>query len=95
MALCSDAAMVLFYDIDGNLTDHDVWHSREHFGERLGVPGSLRASRWVSAGARCYEVSDVGVASSEAYVERLNDPMPWTAAMMPCFRGMIRGFDRA
>ncbi len=98
MALFSDAAMVLFYDIDGDVADHDAWHSQEHFRERLGVPGFLRASRWVSAGAPrymvVYEVSDVGVATSAAYLERLNNPTPWTSAMMPRFRGMIRGFGR-
>lgn len=99
MALCSDAAMVLFYDIDGDTADHDDWHSHEHFHERLSVPGFLRATRWVATqGAPkymvTYEVSGVEVAASRAYLDRLNDPTPWTREMMPRFRGMIRGFCR-
>lgn len=91
------AAMVLFYDIEGDATDHDDWHSREHFHERLSVPGFLRATRWLSTGEgpRClaiYELADVGVSTSPAYLARLNDPSDWTQATMPRFRGMVRGF---
>ncbi|MBD1544650.1 hypothetical protein [Roseibium aggregatum] len=97
MALYSDAAMVLFYDIDGNTADHDDWHSYEHFHERLSVPGFRRATRWVARDAEprylvTYEVSDVDVATSKGYLDRLNDPTPWTSEMMLRFRGMIRGF---
>ena len=97
MALYSDAAMVLFYDIDGDPADHDDWHSHEHFHERLSVPGFLRATRWIaSRGApRCmviYEVSGTDVATSKGYLDRLNDPTEWTNAIMPRFRGMTRGF---
>lgn len=97
MALCSDAAMVLFYDIEGDTADHDDWHSYEHFHERLSVPGFLRATRWVATDGApkymvTYEVSGVEVATSDGYLERLNDPTPWTSEMMPRFRGMIRGF---
>ena len=97
MALCSDAAMVLYYDIAGDNADHDDWHSYEHLHERLAIPGFLRATRWVAqAGAPkylvIYEVTGTDVATSAAYLERLNHPTPWTASMMSRFRGMIRGF---
>lgn len=97
MALSSDAAMVLFYDFEGDAADHDKWHSREHLHERLSVPGFRRASRWVATGEgpRClviYEVDEVGVATAPAYLERLESPTPWTTAVMPRFRGMTRGF---
>lgn len=97
MALCSDAAMVLYYDITGDNADHDDWHTYEHLHERLSIPGFLRATRWVAkAGAPkymvIYEVSGTDVATSPAYLERLNHPTPWTASMMGRFRGMVRGF---
>lgn len=97
MALCSDAAMVLFYDIEGDTADHDDWHSYEHFQERLSVAGFLRATRWVATeGAPrymvIYEVSGIEVATSQGYLDRLNNPTPWTSKMMPRFRGMTRGF---
>lgn len=95
--LATGAAMLLFYDIAGDPADHDDWHSREHFAERLAVPGFLSAARWVSPDASprymvLYEVADVGIARSDAYLERLNNPSDWTSKIMPRFRGMIRGF---
>jgi len=97
MALSSDAAMVLYYDIAGDNADHDDWHTYEHFHERLSIPGFLRATRWVGGAGTpkymvIYEVSGVDVATSPAYLQRLNHPTPWTTAMMPRFRGMVRGF---
>lgn len=97
MALNSDAAMVLFYDIEGDNADHDDWHTYEHMHERLSIPGFVRATRWVARTGTpkyfvVYEQSDVGVGTSEAYLERLNNPTPWTSAMMVRFRNMMRGF---
>ena len=97
MALYSDAAMVLYYDIAGDNADHDDWHTYEHMHERLSIPGFLRATRWVAkSGAPkylvIYEQADVGVGMSDAYLERLNNPTPWTSSMMARFRNMIRGF---
>lgn len=98
MALSGSAAMVLFYSIeDAAIADHDHWHTHEHFPERLGVPGFLRASRWVAVDAEprylvLYEVEEVAVLSGAPYLARLNNPTPWTARVMPSFRGMVRGF---
>ncbi|GHF70368.1 hypothetical protein [Seohaeicola zhoushanensis] len=97
MALTSDAAMVLFYDFEGDTSDHDDWHSREHFHERLSVPGFLRATRFVAqdGGPRylvLYEVEGLEVATSPGYLARLGAPTEWTRAVMPRFRGMVRGF---
>jgi hypothetical protein len=100
MALCGDGAMVLYYDIVRDaVEDHDDWHTHEHFPERVGIPGFLRASRWVALGDGprylvVYEVENTGVLSDAPYLERLNNPTPWTAKMMPGFRGMTRGFCR-
>lgn len=98
MALYSEAVMVLYYDITGDAADHDDWHTYEHMHERLSIPGFLRGTRWVARSGRprylvTYEVADVGVASSEAYLARLNNPTPWTSSMMGRFSGMIRGFS--
>src|SRR3546814_15058199 len=95
MALCSDAAMVLNYDIAGDTADHDDWHSYEHMHERLSVPGFVRATRWVAtAGAPrymvIYEVTGTDMAIAPAYLARPNNPTPWTSAMMPRFRSEDR-----
>ena len=98
MALLGDATMLLWYDIVPEAIDaHDEWHTREHFPERIGIPGFLRAQRWVAerGGPRyfvVYEVADIDVLSDRPYLDRLNDPTPWTRRMMPSFRGMTRGF---
>lgn len=81
MAFCSDAAMVLFYEIDGDTADHGFWHSYEHFQGRLSVLGFLRATCWVATqGAPrymvTYEVSSVEVSTSQGYLDRLNNPTP-------------------
>ena len=100
MALLGSAAMLLSFDIvPEHIAEHDEWHTREHFPERVGIPGFIRAQRWVSStsGPRyliLYEVRDIDVLSSAAYLERLNDPTPWTQRMMPHYRGMVRGFCR-
>jgi hypothetical protein len=41
-----------------------------------------------------YEVADIGVLNSPAYLKRLNHPTPWTQKMMESYRGMTRGFCR-
>jgi hypothetical protein len=97
MALCSDAALVLYYDITGDTADHDDWHTYEHMHERLSIPGFVRASRWVAqTGAPrylvIYEVTGTDMATSSDYLARLNHPTPWTSSMMGRFRGMVRGF---
>ena len=98
MALCGDGAMLLIYDIVADaVDDHDDWHTHEHFPERVGIAGFLRASRWIAqqAGPRyfvMYEVENVAVLSADPYLERLNNPTPWTSKMMLNFRGMTRGF---
>ena len=98
MALCGNGAMILYYDIAPDaIDDHDDWHTHEHFPERLSIPGFRRASRWVAGDGSprylvIYEVSDVPVLSGAPYLDRLNNPTPWTARMMVNFRGMARGF---
>ncbi len=91
------AAMLLSFDIAAEAQlEHDDWHSHEHLPERLAIPGFLRGSRWRAlAGGPAYfvmyEVGELGVLSSPAYMDRLNHPSPWTAKMMPSYRGMRRG----
>jgi hypothetical protein len=76
MALLGSAAMLLWYDIiPEEIAEHDYWHTRQHFPERVGIPGFIRAQRWVtsSQGSRyfvVYEVTDIDVLSSAPYLER-------------------------
>ena len=100
MALLGSAAMVLSFDMDpAAAEEHDDWHTREHLPERLSIPGFVRGSRWAAlqGGPRylvLYEVADIEVLRSSAYLERLNNPTPWTQKIMKSYRDMRRGFCR-
>jgi len=89
--------MLLSFDIAPEaVAEHDDWHTHEHFPERLAIPGFRRGSRWIAreGGPRyfvMYEVERLETLASAAYLERLNHPTPWTAKMMPHYRGMTRG----
>lgn len=97
MPLLGQAAMLLAFDIAPDAIDeHDDWHTHEHLPERLSIPGFLRGTRWVALRGQprylvIYEVADLGTLVSEAYLQRLNHPTPWTSKMMPHYRGMARG----
>jgi len=97
MALLGKAAMLLSFDIAPEaVAEHDDWHTHEHFPERLSIPGFRRGSRWIAreGGSRyfvMYEVERLETLASAAYLERLNNPTPWTAKMMVHYRGMKRG----
>ncbi len=98
MALLGKAAMVLSFDVAPDAVDeHDDWHTHEHFPERLSIPGFLRGTRWIAQQGQpryfvMYEVDELATLASAAYLERLNNPSPWTAKMMTRYRGMTRGF---
>ena len=98
MPLIGKAAMLLNFDIAPEaIEEHDDWHTHEHLPERLSVPGFVRGTRWVALrGAPryfvVYEVENIETLTSPPYLERLNNPTPWTRKMMPHYRGMRRGF---
>ena len=98
MALLGKAAMVLSFDVTPDAIDeHDDWHTHEHFPERLSIPGFLRGTRWIAQRGQpgyfvMYEVEELATLASAAYLERLNNPSPWTTKMMTHYRGMTRGF---
>lgn len=98
MPLHGPAAMLLSFDVvEEAMSEHDQWHTQEHLPERLSIPGFVRGSRWVALWGQpryfvMYEVSQLATLTSAAYLERLNHPSPWTAKIMPYYRGMSRGF---
>lgn len=97
MPMPAQAAMLLTFDIaEEAISEHDDWHTHEHLPERLSIPGFLRGTRWVATGSGprymvVYEVERLETLASPAYLERLNNPSPWTSRMMPHYRGMTRG----
>jgi hypothetical protein len=97
MPLLGQAAMLLSFDVAAEAIDeHDDWHTHEHLHERLSIPGFLRGTRWVATETQpryfvLYEVDNLSTLTSPAYLERLNNPSPWTTKIMPSYRGMSRG----
>jgi hypothetical protein len=79
--------------------EFDDWHAHEHMPERLSIPGFLRGSRWVADNDGpgyfiLYETDSEATLTSGPYLERLNDPTPWSRKMMPHHRNMVRGLCR-
>jgi len=75
------------------------WHSHEHMPERLRIPGFLRGTRWVALSGEpsyfvLYEAARLAALTSGPYLERLNDPTPWSRKMMPHHRHMTRSACR-
>jgi hypothetical protein len=98
MPLLGQAAMLLLFDVvQDAIPEHDEWHTHEHLPARLSIPGFVRGTRWVALNGQpryfvMYEVEQLTTLTSSAYLERLNNPSPWTSKMMPNYRGMTRGF---
>lgn len=96
----ANAAVAIWCDVGFEARDEfDDWHAHEHMPERLSIPGFLRGSRWVSAHAGAgyfmlYEARSEATITNGPYLERLNDPTPWSRKMMPHHRNMVRSLCR-
>ena len=91
------AAVAIWCDVAHEVREEfDDWHAHEHMPERLAIPGFLRGSRWVAADGgsgyfMLYETQNEATLTGAAYLERLNNPTPWSRKMMPHHRNMVRG----
>ena len=94
MALLGSAAIAMWWDIlPAQRMEFEDWHSHEHFPERLSIPGFLRGSRWSGSNDGffiMYELDTYDTLTSPHYLERLNNPTPWSTKMMPHHRNMVR-----
>ena len=94
------AAVAMWCDVAPEARDElDDWHAHEHMPERLSIPGFLRGSRWVAADGGAgyfilYEARSEATLTAGPYLERLNDPTPWSRRMMPHHRNMVRSLCR-
>lgn len=94
------AAIAMWWDVPSEMrVEWEDWHTHEHMPERLGIPGFLRGTRWVAdSGAPSYfvlyETRDRKTMTSGAYLDRLNQPTPWSRQMMPHHRNMVRSLCR-
>src|SRR5262245_60940322 len=96
MALLGKGLLAIWNGItDAGETEFVKWHVREHIPERVGLPGFLRGRRYVAHDGRpkyfnFYETETPQTLSSPAYRARLNDPTPWTQAVVKEFRDTSR-----
>ena len=92
--------MVAWHNLaPGSECDHDEWHSREHLFERVAIPGFFRGRRCRALNAKeeyflMYEVDTLATLTSSAYLDRLNNPTPWSQQIIPTIRDMTRTLCR-
>jgi hypothetical protein len=96
MSLLGEAAVAMWWNVRAEQrSEFGDWHSHEHFPERMSIPGFRRGSRWTSAlddeGVFVlYELERYEALTSQAYLDRLNAPTPWSTKMMPHHLNMVR-----
>jgi hypothetical protein len=94
------AAVAMWWDVPQEVrAEWEDWHSHEHMPERLGIPGFLRGTRWIAVSGEpsyfvLYETARLATITSGPYLERLNNPTPWSRRMMPHHRNMVRSLCR-
>ena len=90
----------MWWDVSPEATaEWEDWHTHEHMPERLAIPGFVRGTRWVAHSGQpsyfvLYETTNLKTVTSGAYLERLNNPTPWSQKMMPHHRNMVRSLCR-
>ena len=88
--------VVIWNDIKEGMRDEFVqWHSIEHLPERVSIPGFISGQRWYGEHASpqyltTYVTQNTEVLTSDAYIQRLNDPTPWTLKTVAAFRHTCR-----
>ena len=75
------------------------WHTHEHMPERLRIAGFLRGTRWIAQSGEpsyfvLYEAARLATLTAGPYLERLDDPTPWSRRMMPHHHHMMRSACR-
>ena len=68
--------------------EYENWYRNEHLPERVGVPGFRFGRRYEAIGGASprfftyYELDAPGILVSAPYLERSNNPTPWTRKIM-------------
>ncbi|HEY0338877.1 MAG TPA: hypothetical protein VGC70_16160 [Burkholderiales bacterium] len=98
--LAGHAVMVNWTDVaPAHRHAYYEWHSREHMVGRVALPGFCRGRRYIAAQASrdfliCYEVEDIGVLSSKAYLDKANAPSELTRRTTPLVKNSSRALAR-
>lgn len=98
--LVGEAFVAIWHDIvpEGK-ADFYEWHNREHMPERVGIPGFRRGRRYVAEHGtpeffNLYEVDTPEALIGQDYLDRLNNPTPWTRRALAYFHNVSRSLCR-
>jgi len=93
--------MAIWSDVGpGDFDFYHDWLLKEHFAERVGIPGFIAARVFRRQSGPdfqffiIYETESPQVLASPAYVARLNNPTPMTQQVMPKLKNFVRGAGR-
>ncbi|HTP97629.1 MAG TPA: hypothetical protein VMK05_17385 [Burkholderiales bacterium] len=84
MSLAGEGAAAMWHDVRAEgWDDFYEWHNREHMPERAAIPGFLRGRRYFAVKGEpaifsLYEADSPQTLSGTEYLNRLNNPTPWT-----------------
>ena len=98
--MTNDGILAIWHDVDASIgDDYERWYFQEHLPERVGVPGFLAGRRYeVVEGApkflTYYEGKGPDIFVSKPYLDRLNDPTPWSTSVLRHFRDTNRTICR-
>ena len=94
--MANDGILAIWHDIGEAMgEEYERWYFREHLPERVGVPGFVAGRRYEAASGApnfltYYEAESPEVFVSKPYIDRLNDPTPWTTEVLRYFRDTNR-----
>jgi hypothetical protein len=88
--------LAFWADIDPDYQlEYLKWHNCEHMAERVSIPGFHVGHRYRALGGErdffmVYETDNSAVMNSEPYLNRQNNPTPWTRESISHFRDSLR-----
>jgi len=89
MPLLGKGVAAIWHNVAPDIqSDYNHWHCSEHMLERVGIDGFLRGRRYDAINGKpqffhFYETTTLAVLTSPAYMQRLNNPTPWTQRIGP------------
>ena len=98
--MTNDGILAIWHDVGEEIgDDYERWYFQEHLPERVGVPGFVAGRRYEAvAGAprflTYYEGESPQIFVSKPYLDRLNDPTPWSTSVLRHFRDTNRTICR-
>lgn len=100
MSLAGNAVVSIWHDIaDEGRDEFYWWHLHEHMPERAAVNGIVRGRRYIAEEGTpefftLYEAEDMAALAGKDYLERLNNPTPWTLSTVKYFRNVARSIQQ-